>query len=180
MGVKVFQKDNKLIIDTKYKCSFTGHRPDKLPWGYNESGEVFETFRSRLLQKVEDAINLGYTHFICGMALGADIICAETIIELKKTNPNIKLECAIPCKNQTKGWKEESIARYNRILTEADIVTHVSDCNYFNGCMQKRNRYMVDNASLLIAIYSKDAGGGTKQTIDYAKSKNKEIEIVYV
>ena len=45
---------------------------------------------------------------------------------------------------------------------------------YFRGCMQKRNRYMVDNSSLLIAyVYSNR--GGSVQTRNYAIKKDKII-----
>ena len=39
--------------------------------------------------------------------------------------------------------------------------------SYTRGCMQRRNRYMVDHASLLIAV-SDGAEGGTRSTIEYA------------
>ena len=43
--------------------------------------------------------------------------------------------------------------------------------------MQKRNKYMVDNSDLIIAVFNGNSGG-TKQTNDYAKSKNIEIIII--
>lgn len=33
----------------------------------------------------------GYNTYLCGMAIGFDMICAETVIDLKKSYPNIKL-----------------------------------------------------------------------------------------
>ena len=38
---------------------------------------------------------------------------------------------------------------------------------YSPGCMQRRNRYMVDHASLLIAVHD-GLPGGTRRTIEYA------------
>ena len=57
-------------------CCFTGHRPSKLPWGYDESGAQFELFRERLKEVIISSIQNGYTHFISGVALGFDIISA--------------------------------------------------------------------------------------------------------
>ncbi len=99
------------------------------------------------------------------------MLCAEIILKLKKKHPNIKLKCAILCKNQTEKWKKESIDRYNKILSLADKITYTSNSNYYNGCMQKRNQYMIDNSNLLIAVFN-GSNGGTKQTIEYAY-KNK-------
>lgn len=111
------------------------------------------------------------------MALGIDTICAEIVLELKKKRLDIKLECAIPCKNQTEKWNNKSIKRYNCILSKADKIVYVSSSDYFNGCMQKRNRYMVDNSSLVIAVYA-GMGGGTKQTIDYAQKQNIKVWVI--
>ena len=45
---------------------------------------------------------------------------------------------------------------------------------YVPGCMQRRNRYLVDHASLLIAAYD-GSSGGTRNTIQYAISRGLDI-----
>lgn len=40
--------------------------------------------------------------------------------------------------------------------------------------MQKRNEWMVDNCDILIAVWDKSPGG-TKNCVDYAESKKKQI-----
>jgi len=160
-----------------YTCCFTGHRPNKLPWGYKEKGIRFLLLKNKLRKTIIKAIKNGYKYFISGMALGSDMICAEIVLKLKKKHPNIELECAIPCINQTEKWLKDSIDRYNYILSKADNVTYVSNKPYFNGCMQKRNKYMIDNSSLLIAVYN-GSSGGTKQTIELAKYSKLKICIL--
>ena len=159
------------------KCCFTGHRPNKLPWRYSEKGIRFFFFRRKLREPILNAINDGYDYFISGMALGIDMLCAEIVLELKKKRPNIKLECAIPCLNQTAKWNVQSKVRYNNILKQADKITYVSDCNYYNCCMAKRNKYMIDNSSMLIAVYN-GREGGTKQTIEMAKKANLKLVLL--
>ena len=62
---------------------------------------------------------------------------------------------------------------YLNLIEKADKIKYVSD-EYFDGCMQKRNRYMVDNSSILIAyLYSNM--GGTKYTVNYAEKNGKNI-----
>jgi len=160
------------------KCCFTGHRPNNLPWGYENCGISYLIFKSALKRKIKNAMQNGYTHFISGMALGVDIMAAKIVLKLKKKHPNIILECAIPCKNQTKRWNVSSTITYNEILEQADIVTYVSDSDYFDGCMQERNEYMVNNSQLLIACFYKDNGGGTSQTIKLALEQKKEVVII--
>ncbi len=160
-----------------YTCCFTGHRPKNLPWRYNEKGLKFFITKHKLKKIIKSVILSGYNHFITGMALGIDILCAEIVLQYKNKYPHILLECAIPCKNQTQKWGKDSIKRYNKIFQSADKITYVSNSNYYNGCMQKRNKYMVDNSDLIIAVFNGNSGG-TKQTIDYAKSKNINIKII--
>lgn len=160
-----------------YTCCFSGHRPNNLPWKYNEQGIKFLFFKFKLKHKIKSAINNGYKYFISGMALGCDILCAEIIIQFKKQNPNIKLECAIPCSNQTEKWFGNNLKRYEKILSKADKITYVSLSKYFNGCMMKRNNYMINSSSSIIAIYN-GTPGGTQQTIKKAKEKGLKITII--
>ena len=69
------------------------------------------------------------------------MLCAELVLSLKNKYPNIQLECAIPCKNQTRNWQTKNIIGYNQIISKADLITFVSYKNYYKGCMQKRNKY---------------------------------------
>ena len=44
---------------------------------------------------------------------------------------------------------------------------------YSPGCMQRRNRYLVDHAALLIAVH--DGLPGTQKTIAYAMRRGIEV-----
>lgn len=81
-------------------CCFTGHRPSKFSFKYNEMHPDAIRIKVLLKEEIEKAIKDGYDYFISGMALGVDMWAAETVIELEKTYPNIKLEAAVPCANQ--------------------------------------------------------------------------------
>lgn len=162
-----------------YTCCISGHRPNGLPWKYDEKDEFCRKIKNILREKFENAITMGYVYFICGMALGIDLISGELIVELKNKYKNIKLECAIPCINQNKYWTDEYTIRYNNVLNNADKITLVSNKQYFDGCMQLRNKYMVDNSNLLIAVFN-NKPSGTKSTIEYAIHKQINLEIIYI
>lgn len=147
-------------------CCFTGHRPTKLPWGFDESDERCIQLKKRILDAVETACEEGYTHFICGMAMGCDLYFAEAVLAAKERFPELTLEAAIPCLTQTDGWPEEQKERYQRILAACDYETVVQE-HYSRDCMQRRNRYMVDHAALLIAVHD-GLPGGTRSTVLYA------------
>ena len=130
-----------------------------------------------LSQKTELAITeYGITHFISGMAIGADLDFAETVLKLREKQP-VKLECAIPCPDQTLKWSYTDKLRYESILNRADNVKIIST-RYTPECMLKRNRYMVDKSELVIAVFNGIKQGGTWYTISYAESQNKAIEII--
>ena len=92
-----------------------------------------------------------------------DVIC---ILEMKQEWPEITLEAAVPCPTQTDGWSAPEQARWRRLLERCDYETMVQD-HYSPGCMMRRNRYMVDHAAMLIAVYD-GQGGGTRRTVEYA------------
>lgn len=160
-----------------YTCCFSGHRPSKLPWKYKEKGFRFLLFKIRLKHLIKKVIKQGYTNFISGMAVGADLIFAEMIICLKAKYKHINLECAIPCKNQTEMWTTKDKKRYDFILKHSNKITFVSKKNYFSGCMKNRNIYMIKNSSCLIAVYGGGVGG-TMQTIKFAEKNGLKIEVL--
>lgn len=58
---------------TAYKrCAFTGYRPQKMPFGFDENDPRCIDFKRRLREAIEDLIGQGYAHFLSGGALGMD------------------------------------------------------------------------------------------------------------
>lgn len=89
--------------------------------------------------------------------MGFDTLAAQTVLELKKDYPNVKLILVLPCLEQTKGWSDDDTEEYERIKREADKVVYTSD-HYFRGCMNKRNRHLVDCSSLCICFLTEKTG----------------------
>ena len=81
-------------------CCFTGHRPEKLPWGSNESDPRCVQLKERLRAAVEQAYADGFRHFICGMARGADFYFAEAVLRLREERQDVTLEAAIPVRSR--------------------------------------------------------------------------------
>ena len=154
-------------------CSFTGHRPQKLPWKYDENDIRCIEFKTKLSAVISAVYESGITHFICGMALGCDMYCAEAVIALKREHPEITLEAAVPYDGQETRWAKDLQQRYREILMRCDSITLIQD-TYTPGCMMRRNRYMVDSAKVLIACYNGESGG-TWNTIEYAMRLDKEV-----
>lgn len=160
-------------MDFGKSCCFSGHRPAKLPWKYDEHDARCIEFKDRLFAVITAVYDSGVSHFICGMALGCDIYCAETVIRLKKMHSDVTLEAAIPYAGQADNWNEYNRRRYEHILSFCDKTTVIQE-SYSPACMMLRNRYMVDNSSVLVACYDGKAGG-TWNTIRYAMKKDIEV-----
>jgi len=161
-------------------CCFTGHRPKALPWKDNENDVRCAALKSKIRFAAENLIvEQGCERFISGMAQGADLICAEVILALKNIYPHIRLECAVPNRAFTERWHADDIRRYSSILTRADDIIFISEKkSYSLSDLMLRNIYMVDNADIIIAVYTEGESGGTRNTINYAESKNKKIIII--
>lgn len=168
------EKEFELLKDIT--CCFTGHRSQKLSWGENEEDERCVAMKVKLRKEIVNAINQGYIYFISGMALGFDIMVAEMILEFKKEYPQIKLIGALPCKDQYKVWKPFQIERYKMVLAKCDNVRCLYD-TYQDKCMLERNDYMLNNSSLVIALYN-GKGGGTGYTVRNAKKKGLKTIII--
>ena len=120
-----------------------------------------------------EAIEQGYRYFGCGGALGFDTLAAQTVLRLREIYPEIRLILVLPCRDQTRGWKQADVAEYDRIMKAADKVTYTSEQSY-GGCMHKRNRHLVDCSSLCIC-YLTEQSGGTAYTVNYARSQGLKI-----
>ena len=158
-------------------CCFTGHRPDKLPWGRDESDPRCLALKAALEDALDRAYQAGCRHFICGMAQGADLYFAEAVLELRERHPEVTLECARPCETQADSWPQEERRRYEAILDRCNYETLVQ-YHYDRFCMMRRNRYMVDHSGRLIAVYDGVPKGGTAQTLAYALKKGLETDIL--
>ena len=151
-----------MIMKMTKTCAFTGHR------------QVEDNFDVARFEEVLTAyIEEGYTTFLCGMAVGFDMIAAELVLKLKNVYPQIKLIACVPCEGQSRYFSAEKKSEYEKILQSCDEVKILYP-RYYNGCMQARDRYMVDNCQLLIA-YKRVNEGGTYYTLNYALSLNKRI-----
>ena len=154
-------------------CAFTGYRPQKLPWLSDERDPRCADLKRRLRAAVEDACRCEMEHFLCGMAQGCDLYFCEAVLALRERYPEVTVEAAIPCPTQADAWPEAERDRYRNLVAQCDMETMVSD-TYSSTCMQRRDRYMVDHAMLLIAAFDGTAGG-TRYTVEYALRRGIEI-----
>lgn len=160
----------ELNLDPTKTCCFTGHRPEHI---MTNEEELFFQLDTAIRQAHYD----GYTTFITGAAKGFDIFAGEYVLHLQKGGLPIRLVCAVPYPNFNTRGKDKWSARCTALLEKASAVEYTCD-HYHGGVFQKRNRWMVDHSSRVISYFT-GCNGGTKNTIDYALTKNIEIVNLY-
>lgn len=158
-------------------CAFTGHRPHKLPWRYNELDSRCLELKQTVVHLITKLVAAGVIDYYSGMADGADIILSQVVLSLRLNNPTVKLHCVLPCDGQADQWPTASQERYHTILEQANTVSYVSH-PYYDGCMLDRNRRLVESAGLLLAVYNGTRRSGTSATVNYARKLGREIIVI--
>ena len=133
--------------------------------------------KARLGSALEAAYADGYRHFLCGMALGCDLYFCEAALDLRDRYEDVTVEAAVPCEEQCARWRERDQNRYFALLERCDYEARVQH-HYTPGCMQRRDRYMVDRSQRIIAAYDGRSMGGTLYTLTYALRQGLETVIL--
>lgn len=152
---------SELFINKTRACAVTGHRV--LYRDFDE--KKLENLFVKLLDK-------GFDTFLIGMAIGFDTVCFKILEKLREKYP-LKIIACVPCRHQDLKFSLEQKVEYRKMLISADEKIILSE-EYTPSCMQKRNQFMVDNASVLIS-YLRRNYGGTYKTCEYALKHNVPI-----
>ena len=160
--LSIFQDEKQIKT-----CVFTGHR--ELPLGFP---------KRKLKTTIEGLISLGVDTFLCGMAIGFDLLAAETVLSLKKNYPQIKLVACIPCICQEKYFSKTDQKRYTDAVKKADEQVILSD-SYYRGCMQVRDKYMAERGDVMVAYCTKKEGGAA-YTVRCFEKAHPDAEIIFV
>ena len=147
-------------------CAFSGHRA--IP------AEDETPLRRLLRERIAALAAEGTGGFLCGGAVGFDMLAAEAVLEARSRFPAITLSLALPYREQSRSWPEREKRRYAAILDAADEIVYVSE-TYTRFCMMQRNRYLVDHSGLLLC-YLTGMTGGTAYTVKYALQKGVPVE----
>lgn len=155
------------MIDRNKTVCFTGHKK-------------FENERlAKLPDEIDKAIQNGYDTFLSGGTAGFEQYAAMLIIKLREKQPNLRLILILPCEKENMGKKWNKIDKriFEFVTQNADEII-VTDDNYFDGCMRKRNQMLVDLSSYCITYYCKRRST-TGQTIKMAEEAGIPITNIY-
>lgn len=159
-------------------CAFTGHRPSRFSFGYEEESPACIQLKRALALQIENLAATGIKHFYTGMALGVDTWAAEIVLNLRETRTDIELTAVLPCETQSIRWAEPQRDKYFSIIQQCDYATMLSR-HYTPTCMMERNRYLVEHAGHLLAVYDGGPKGGTAYTVKYAEEMERQITVIH-
>ena len=112
---------------------------------------------------------------ITGMSMGLDIWAGEIVVNLRETDPRLHLIAAVPWPGFSARWNAEWKTRYEKLIKRADLVKHISQ-TYDPSVFTKRNFWMVEHCTRVIAFYN-GSDGGTKEMIEYAKERDIDVVV---
>lgn len=145
----------------------TGHRPPKLGLDYTRRSN--ELLRRFLVSQLEE--QQGVEAVINGCAQGFDQALAEAALDL-----GMPLICAVPFEGMDSKWPSDGKKRLQRILERAVRVHVVSPGGYANWKFAERDRWMVDNSQLLMALFDEqEKASGTGITVRYGRELKRPI-----
>jgi uncharacterized phage-like protein YoqJ len=161
-----------------FVVAFTGHRPPRLGgYGPGENSRIARNVRAVLAHVVRRIIAAhpeGVT-FLSGMAQGVDTRAAEIVIAQRTAGAQgVGLIAVVPFEGyEERLWPQAAQEQYRTILARADEVvvlqrpSGVPTRGQATGWLHARNRWMVDRADLLVAVFD-GSPGGTAETVSYA------------
>ncbi len=148
--------------------AFTGHR--KIAFC---AGDDMPALRRRLDMLLRQLYGRGYRYYYSGMAVGFDMVAARAVLELRRSYPDVRLIAAVPFAGQARRFPAAERVEYERLLAAADRVDVLSE-EYEPHIYLRRDRYMVERASVVAAWFD-GRSGGTAYTVSFARSLGREV-----
>ncbi|MED1943916.1 MULTISPECIES: DUF1273 domain-containing protein [Brevibacillus] len=104
--------------------------------------------------------------------LGVEMWAAETVLELKKEYPHLKLAVITPFLNQEEKWKEETQDYYRNIVMQADYINSVYQTPY-QGVWQlgEKDKFLLSNSDGILLVYDEENEGSPKFLSKLAEKK---------
>ena len=153
------------------KIALTGHRPQRL-FGNNLSNTKWQAVSAWIKDVL---IRNNCTVAFSGMAKGSDLLYALAVKDLAEKGYNINLNLIFPCKGYGSNSPDKRyLMWYQQAIDAANKITYIHK-EWTPTADDDRDKYMVDNCDMLIAIFDGIEAGGVFKTIEYAKSLGKPI-----
>lgn len=165
-------------------CCFTGYRPHR--FAFSQDGLRPEQVQAALGEQIRSLYDQGVRTFISGMSAGVDLWAAAEVLSLQEQHPEVRLVAAVPFAGQENHWSIPLQREYHRILAACQQVETLFDEQEAvtdpSACYRQRNRWMVDQAQVVLAVCEVDLADsrtGTAATVRYARKQQRRILYIH-
>jgi len=155
-------------MERQKTACFSGYRPEKFSFIMHQGAGAYLALEKRIEEAILNAVDDGYSCFLCGMAKGFDLVAGSVVMALKESwaeLADLDLVAVIPFQGHGFSGNPWHIL-YEMVLGAASEVVVLSP-EYHSQVYHDRNRYMVDHSNRLICYYD-GKKGGTGHTVKYA------------
>ena len=158
-------------IERGKAVAFSGHRTFKMA---QADGDLFSAAKdygpdeiaAKVRRMVAGLYAEGYTQYLCGMAEGFDLIAGRVLLSMRGECPGLEIVAAVPYPGQPGAYGGDDRELYSEILAAAAGVVTLCD-RYSADCFYRRNDFLVENSSVLVAFFN-GSRGGTEYTVKRA------------
>lgn len=146
--------------------AFSGHRTFR--------GEAEAELRQIIASLYEE----GYRRFLCGMAWGFDLAAGEAVDGFRQHHPDVELIAVLPYGDFGSLFKGDDAMRFRSVAESADEVVVVCE-HQGPDAYRRRNDYLVENASRVVAWWDGVPKGGTAYTLKRARRLGLRVHNLY-
>ena len=165
------------MLINQLSCCFAGHREMKLPYQYGT--EKYHQLKETLKTEIKGLMWQGVSQWYAGCQNGIDNLSAMIVLELAtELSSTAYLHLVQPYEGMEKEFNQRQRQEFEMIKAKAKSI-QVLNQTKTSDCYRERNQYMVDQSDFLIAVLDKShMASGTVMTINMAKRKSMEIQII--
>ena len=150
-------------------CCVTGHR--------DMDTEQMEEIRDALKKEVEKAVEDGYVSFLSSFTGPAEQVFAETVLDLKKDHPDLRLYAVIPYRTKLVRLMDQEAAK--RLLDACEDIIVLKE-EYQPNVYTEQNRYLAEHSDRAIIVYDGREKGATVNMIRQVHRNKKEMREIPV
>lgn len=163
-------------------CAVTGPRPTRFKFTYNEHNKGCVRLKGRLRSQFIELYRQGVRRFYVDGALGVGQWSGEILLRLKEQPEyaDIELVVVMPYPGHDARWDERSRQRLAFLIRHSTEHMTIGTTACRESFLQ-RNRYMVDHADCLVAVYdgAEDPAAGEAIMVKYAKEKGVPMVLIH-
>lgn len=167
----------------KKSCTFTGPKPTRFKFGYNENYTLCKKIKKALMLQIKRLYNeKGVRQFYVAGVMGVHMWTGELVLQLKEQAgyEDIELNVVLPFPGYDAQWDIRSQKRMEHLIHSSIETITVSQQPGQGGYLDC-NRYLIEHSDFLIAV-SENAGAElsalTKMEA-YAYKKQRQIIFIH-